>query len=111
MDNAIKRWNERMALGAIHRNLSITATILPRMTNCIFSEPVNLGTEENPFWSYSKMNCEDDALQLIQSTGDPTKEFYLQKTLTFGEVFFIIFLSVFLIYFICTKIWQIFFKD
>jgi hypothetical protein len=110
LNKDIQRWNAKIALDPIQRSLTISASILPRMTNCIFSEPINLGTEENPQWAYSKMNCEDDQLQLIQSISEPTRKFYLQQTFTYGEVFFIIFLSVFIIYFICKTIWQTFFK-
>lgn len=68
--------------------------------NCVYSVPINLGTEENPNWAYSVMNCEFSELEnpaiLIQS--EDSAEFYLDKTISYGDLLLLVFLSMFLIF-------------
>ncbi|GAI32906.1 unnamed protein product, partial [marine sediment metagenome] len=55
--------------------------------NCQYSEPINLGTPENPDWSYSKAVCEFDEgenpIELIENTTTGA-EFYISKTIGYG---------------------------
>lgn len=93
MDEAIKRWNRRIAQNSFQKNLTISAIILPNMTNCIFSEPVNLGSDS---WAYSKMNCETEDLELIQNETTGSK-FYLNKSISYGDILLISFVIIYAI--------------
>jgi hypothetical protein len=69
--------------------------------NCIFSEPV-LFTGEPPatttdIWQFSEMECFSSSTELIQnaSTG---AEFYLQKSIDYGDVLILIFFLLFAIF-------------
>jgi len=72
--------------------------------NCEFSDPVNLGTDS---WAYSQMDCTfsegENPLALIESA---TSEgyFYMNPSLTYGDVIIFIFLSLFTIAIICKAI-------
>ena len=65
--------------------------------SCQFSEPVNLGTEENPFWAYSKADCDlpDETIELIQNSTTGA-EFYITKKIDYGDVMIWLFLGIFL---------------
>ncbi len=67
--------------------------------SCTYSEPVNLGTEENPSWAYSKADCvlPDETIELIENSTTGA-EFYIKKQLNYGEILVITFLAIFLIF-------------
>lgn len=73
---------------------------------CIYSEITNLETDpESPAqWAYSKSTCVFDESEnpraSVQSISTPAN-FYIQKTLTYGELLIVIFLSIFAIAVIC----------
>lgn len=69
---------------------------------CIFSDPQELATSS---WAYSKITCQPDQLELIQnaSTG---AEFYVSKTIDYGETLIIIFITIFTIFLICKIIFD-----
>jgi len=60
--------------------------------NCQFNTPVDLGDGD---WEYSQMECDPVILQLV---GNETTEaeFYLQKTINYGDILIIGFLMIFL---------------
>ena len=67
--------------------------------SCTYSEPVNLGTEENPSWAYSKADCilPDETIELIQNSTTGA-EFYITKKLDYGDIIIWSFLAIFLIF-------------
>ena len=67
--------------------------------SCTYSEPVNLGTEENPDWHYSKADCSlpDETIELIQNSTTGA-EFYIKKQLDYGEILVFTFLMIFLVF-------------
>jgi nucleoside permease NupC len=73
---------------------------------CIFSEPQEIATGT---WAFSKVACDDPHYELIQnaSTG---AEFYIGKTMTYGETIVVVFLTLFSILLICSLIWRFFWK-
>lgn len=55
--------------------------------------------QPNPIWNYSEIICDDEVLTLIKNeTTDG--EFYVQKTLTYGEAMILWFLTIFAFYLI-----------
>ena len=78
--------------------------------NCQFTNPINIGVESED-WEYSEMACDFETLQVIENT-TPDREFYLSKTINYGDVLVIFFLSIFLIFMIVKTLWNfIFSKD
>lgn len=58
---------------------------------CEFILPVNLGTEEAPDWSFSEMICEEgtpERYEIIQNLEYPEREFVLDKSISYGDLFF-----------------------
>jgi hypothetical protein len=80
------------------------------MTECIFSEPVNLGTEELPDWEYSKMLCDDPELYELIENETTEAEFYLNKSFSYGDFFVMFILTVFVLFGIVKIIWSNFVK-
>jgi hypothetical protein len=74
--------------------------------NCVFSNPQEIATGS---WAYSEMTCLDPRFELIQnaSTG---AEFYIEKTINYGEAVFVVFATLFAIYLICISFWRFFWK-
>jgi len=78
--------------------------------NCQFTDPVNLGIEIED-WEFSKMECDFDTLKFIKSDSTDS-DFFLSKTINYGDVLVIFFLSIFLIFMIVKTLWNfIFSKD
>lgn len=80
---------------------------------CEFSEPVNLETDpELPAdWEFSKIECETpETYELIQNETYPERQFFVQKTFTYGEALIIWFLTLFFIYLITKSIFNFFWK-
>lgn len=65
--------------------------------DCQFSTPINLGTEETPDWAYSEMTCEFSEIELIENATTGA-EFYISKTIGYGDILIITFLMLFLIF-------------
>jgi hypothetical protein len=77
--------------------------------NCEFSDPVNLGTDS---WAYSSMECvlsESEIPIELVSSGDG--EFYIDKTLNYGDIITITFLSLFLGLIILKTVSSLVFKE
>jgi hypothetical protein len=68
--------------------------------DCIYTDPVNLGTGKMPDWEYSKSAClfaqSEIPLTLIQSGN--SEEFYMNKTISYGDVLVLTFLTIFLVF-------------
>lgn len=75
--------------------------------NCEFFEPVNLGGEAKPDWEFSKFICEPEIFELIVNQD---REFFIQKTLTYGEAIIIWFLTLFIIVLTAKMIFNFFWK-
>jgi hypothetical protein len=106
----------------------LLATPLPnQIFRCVFSNPVywdntnNLfrALEGNPIhyaqtqtWNWTNLNCEY-ATSLMEAIKNPTTgaEYYLTKTFSYGDILFIVFISIFLIYFLLKAIWDFFFAN
>lgn len=74
--------------------------------NCEFLTPINYlgGTpREGEFWQFQEMSCVDETKELIIQN---EKEFYLDKTFSYGDVLIVLFLSFFLIFGIFKLIWH-----
>jgi uncharacterized membrane protein len=69
------------------------------LINCDLDNPVNLGTEEVPDFEYSQINCTstNETLELVENQATGT-EFYLQKTISYGDVVLWVFLILFSIF-------------
>lgn len=69
--------------------------------DCQYTNPINLGTVENPDWAYSQMTCEfselENPLELIVNA-ETDAEFYISKTVDYGDILIITFLTMFLIF-------------
>ncbi len=75
---------------------------------CQFSSSTDLGEGD---FEYSILTCpEDPHFELIQnaSTG---AQFFVQKSMNYGEALIVFFLALFSIVFICGIIWRFFWKN
>ncbi len=66
-----------------------------REFNCQFSEPINLGTAEQPDWAFSEMICEtaETGLPFFEvSDGEYTA--YITPAVNFGDLFLMGFLII-----------------
>lgn len=77
--------------------------------DCIFSNPVNAmgetpATGDN-YFVFSKMSCVSDTKTIIQneSTG---ANFYIDKTLNYGDIILIAFFIIFLIFGVFKFVWN-----
>lgn len=81
---------------------------------CEFKDAVNLGTEENPDWNWSGLVCEKatttEMWELIQHPENPEKEFYVQKSFSYGDLLLIFFLTLVLFFAIAGKITSYFWQ-
>jgi len=78
---------------------------------CEFSEAIDLGVDMED-WEFTKMNClltPEETLTLIKSENTDA-EFYLEKTINYGDIILIVFLSIFTIAIICKWIGEFVFK-
>jgi hypothetical protein len=89
----------------IQVNISIIAGVLPHMTNCVYSNPINLGEDS---WAYSEVGCEAEQQTLIQE-GD--QKFWLDKTISTGDLITIVLLTAIIFGSIFKFIWDFFFKE
>lgn len=80
------------------------------MTECIFSEPVNLGTEEVPDFEYSEMLCDDPAIFELIENETTEAEFYLDKSFSYGDFFLMFFLTMVILFGIVKVVWNKFVK-
>lgn len=64
---------------------------------CEFLEPINLGDEINPDFEYSKLNCTNTNLEIIQNE-ETGAEFYLEKNINYGDALILFFLILFAIF-------------
>ena len=81
--------------------------------DCQFSVPVNLGNEEAPDWEFSEVSCQTEAgpaiFELIENQEYP-REFYVQKTLSYGDAVIIWFLTLFAIAYVAKSIFNYFWQ-
>lgn len=78
------------------------------MINCDYTIPFN--SEGNPpavgeIWNYSHASCTQSSLFLLQNP-ETGAEFYLQKTMSYGDLLLIIFVSIFLVWGIVRFLWN-----
>lgn len=77
---------------------------------CYFSNPVdlNLGNgTTTPDFEYSELNCTSTPIyELITNENYPDRQFYVQKTFTYGEAIVIWFLTLFAIFLISKTIYN-----
>ncbi len=94
-------------------------------TNCVFSEPLwwdkasvppqlvplDGGVDKDYVWNWSKEDCSttDNTSTLIQNTTTGA-EFYVKKTLNYGESIIIWFLTIFMIFIIFKSAYNFFWK-
>ena len=68
--------------------------------DCIYTDPVNLGESNKSDWEYSKSSCiftdQEIPLTLIQSGN--SEEFYMNKTISYGDILVLTFLTIFLVF-------------
>lgn len=76
--------------------------------DCEFSTPLNFEgqppAEGDPF-QFQYATCQSETLALIHNDTNGA-EFYIQKTLTYGELLLIIFISIFFVFGIFKFIWN-----
>lgn len=76
--------------------------------NCYFTNPVDLGEGD---FEYSQIECETPEIyELIQNENYSDREFYIQKTLTYGEAILIWFLTIFFVFLIAKTIFNLFWE-
>ncbi|MCJ7789652.1 MAG: hypothetical protein MUP69_05625 [Candidatus Atribacteria bacterium] len=81
--------------------------------DCDFSTPVNYQNEtplEGEPFAFSEMSCIDDKFLQYNNTYNGAS-FYLQKSISFGDVLVIFFLIFFFTAFVFKLIWNFVFKD
>jgi len=76
--------------------------------NCIFEIPLQEATTGD--FEFSQMNCSSSLFELTQNVASPTKEFYIQKTLNYGDILILWFLTLFSILIITKGIFGFFWK-
>jgi len=76
--------------------------------DCEFSTPVNFegqpATADEQF-QFQYASCNSEILTLIHNDTNEA-EFYIQKTLTYGELLLIIFISIFFIFGVFKFVWN-----
>ena len=77
------------------------------MINCDFSVPIDLGNASTSDWEFSQMNCTSTLFEQI-SNSTSGAEFFISKTLTYGDVVVFWFLTIFLVAGILTFIFKTF---
>jgi hypothetical protein len=83
----------------------------PRITS-LDGEVITLvpPTDTNQNFQFMAISCNDDRTELVQNATTGA-EFYIQKTLTYGEGLTIIFLTIFLIGVLTMAIYNFIFKN
>lgn len=78
--------------------------------DCEFSTPLNFAGEPpvagEPF-QFQHASCVNETLALIENE-TTTAEFYIEKSLSYGDLLLITFLSIFLIFGILKFLWNFF---
>lgn len=80
--------------------------------DCVYSVPLNyLGNPpgEAEFWQFSEMNCGLPEYYTFIQNPETESSFYLTKTLTYGDILVVVFLSLFLLFGIIKILWGFFF--
>ena len=78
--------------------------------NCVFSEPVNLGSTTES-WAFSKLECGNSSTtELIVNPDFPERSFFVEKTFSYGDAVIVFFLTLFLIFLIASAIFNFFWK-
>lgn len=86
---------------------------------CQFSEPLQVSnggslqtpTDKNANFQFSKLVCDNPTTtELITNLDYPEREFFVEKTLTYGDVLIIWFLTLFFIALISKFIFDFFWK-
>jgi hypothetical protein len=76
---------------------------------CEFSNPVNYEgnppLESEPF-QFKNLTCNEGNLFTLIQNPETEAEFYIQKTMSYGDLILIIFLSIFLIFGIFKFLWN-----
>jgi len=77
---------------------------------CELYNAIDLGIDTED-WEFTKMDCtyENDKFILVKSESTEA-EFYLEKTINYGDIILIVFLSIFTIAIICKWIAEFVFK-
>lgn len=77
---------------------------------CEFSEPVEISSGTTTGIAFSKMECADEHLELIEnaSTG---ASFYIDKTFSYGDILLVVFLTLFLLYALLSAIFKFFWPE
>jgi hypothetical protein len=77
---------------------------------CEFSEPMNLGSTTES-WAFSKLECDNPSTtELIINSDYPEREFFVEKTLSYGDALIIFLLTLFLVGIIVKGIFNFFWK-
>ena len=81
--------------------------------DCVFTSPLNYTgsppAEGDPF-AFSEMSCTDDRF-LQYTNGNTGADFYVQKSLSYGDILMISFLILFFVTVVCKILWNFHFKD
>jgi hypothetical protein len=76
--------------------------------NCQFSDPVNYTgsppAEGEPF-AFSGMSCSDDKFSL-QANGTSGANFYIDKTISYGQILIIFFVLLFFVFGVFKMMWN-----
>ena len=65
--------------------------------NCVFSEPIDLDPLGTADFEFTKITCSNTNLELITNP-NTNAEFYLDKSLNYGEILILVFLLLFVIF-------------
>lgn len=81
---------------------------------CLFNNPVNFSgapATAGEQFAFSAMTCVDDKFQQYTQAGTGSANFYLQKTISYGDVLTLIFFTFFLCAIIFKLLWNFVWKD
>lgn len=95
---------------------------MEQILNCEFSQPTTFdGTPaltKQDFWQFSKITCSTDTgpieagpvYELVQNKDYPTRQFFVDKSMSYGDSLIVLFLTIFLFWAIAEKIINYFWK-
>jgi len=78
---------------------------------CEFYEAIDLGIETED-WEFTKMDCSltpEDVFTLVESESSEA-QFYLDQSVSYGDILMIVFMSIFTIAIICKWVGEFVFK-
>lgn len=82
--------------------------------SCQFLNPVDLGAKQYPDWEFSELNCQatttGELTHSLISNSTTGAEFYVEKTMSYGEGILVWFATIFLIFLIADRIFKFFWK-